>query len=217
MNKTLAHVLSIVGHPLLMLTYALLLLLALDPYSFSVRSVTDKPAVLLLISVFSTTFLLPGLGVMLMKLLGFVKSLELYDQQERTGPYILTGVFYLWLYKNLASGGHTPELYVKFVLGATISLFFAFFVNIFTKISVHAAGMGGLVTMLLLIKDGDVALNLPLFGSVLQLSLIALLAIAVIFAGLVGAARLALGAHAPPDLYRGYAAGFVSVMLANLV
>ena len=33
-------------------------------------------------------------------------------------------------------------------------------------------------------------------------------------AGLVGTARLALGAHTPADLYRGYAAGVGAVVIA---
>jgi membrane-associated phospholipid phosphatase len=33
----------------------------------------------------------------------------------------------------------------------------------------------------------------------------------------VGTARLALGAHTPADLYRGYAAGAVAVLLAAMV
>lgn len=219
MNRTLAHFFSVVGHPLLMLTYALLLLLALNPYAFSVRSLTDKPAMLLLISVFTTSFVLPGFGVALLKPLGLVKSLALADKQERIGPYILSGVFYLWLYKNLAFGGQAPALYTTFVLGATIGLFFAFFVNIFTKISAHAVGMGGLIAMLLMAGSvwGDTVFNLPVFGGAVQLSLNVVLALVVIFAGLVGTARLALGGHSPADLYRGYAAGFVAMLLAGII
>jgi membrane-associated phospholipid phosphatase len=44
-----------------------------------------------------------------------------------------------------------------------------------------------------------------------------LLAIAIVLAGLVGAARLALGAHTPADLYRGYAAGMAAVLLAGMI
>ncbi len=219
MNRTLAHFFSILGHPLLMLTYSLLLLLALNPYAFSVRSWADKPAMLLLISVFTTSFLLPGFGVALLKPLGLVKSLALADKQERIGPYILSGVFYLWLYKNLASGGQAPALYTTFVLGATIGLFFAFFVNIFTKISAHAVGMGGLIAMLLMTGSvwGDTVFNIPMFGGAVQLSLNVVIALVVILAGLVGTARLTLEAHTPADLYRGYAAGFVAMLLAGMI
>ena len=81
MNATLARVLSYAGHPLLILTYILLLLMSINPYAFSVRSLDDQRAILLLLSVFSTTFLIPGFGVALLKPLGFIRSLEMEDKQ----------------------------------------------------------------------------------------------------------------------------------------
>ncbi|MCW5924798.1 MAG: hypothetical protein KIS77_20940 [Saprospiraceae bacterium] len=217
MNKTLAHALTVLFHPLLVLTYALLLLILINPYAFSVRSLSDKRAVILFLSVFSTSFLLPAFGVALMKPLGFVKSFQMRDKMERTGPYILSSVFYLWLYKNLSSADQAPPLFNAFVLGATIGLFLAFFINIFTKISAHAVGMGGLVAMMLLTNKawGAAFVSLSLGSGTLQLSLNAVIALLVVLAGWVGMARLALGAHTPADLYRGYAAGMVAVFLAG--
>lgn len=219
MNLTLARILSYLGHPLLVLTYILLLLLAVNPFAFSARSITDHRAMLLLISVFTTTFLLPGFGVALMKPLGFIQSLEMESKQERIGPYIITGIFYLWLFKNLFSGSQIPSLFAVCVLGATVGLFFAFFVNIFTKISAHATGMGGLVAMVLLatIEWSGTGMMIPIFDGSLQISLTVLLALTVLFAGLIGMARLALKAHVPEDLYRGYVAGFAAVMLAEVL
>ncbi|MEO6037274.1 MAG: hypothetical protein ABIQ93_02600 [Saprospiraceae bacterium] len=220
MSTTLAKLLSYLGHPLLVLTYILLILLAVNPYAFGVRAMYDRNAMLLLISVFSTSFLLPGFGVALMKPLGLIQSLHMPDKMERIGPYIITGVFYLWLFKNLAAAGSQyPALFSKCVLGATIGLFLAFFTNIFTKISAHATGMGGLVAMLLLTafawSGSPLYLSIP--GGRLLVSVTAVLAVGIVFAGAVGAARLALGAHTPVDLYRGYAVGFLAVFLANIL
>lgn len=219
MNRTLARILSFLGHPLLILTYILLLLLAINPYAFSARHMTDKRAMLLLISVFTTTFMLPGFGVALLKPLGFIDSLDMESKQERIGPYIITGIFYLWLFKNLFSGAQVPSLFSVCVLGATIGLFFAFFINIFTKISAHATGMGGLVAMVLLttIEWRGLGVSLPVWGGSLQISLTALLAATILLAGLIGTARLALRAHVPVDLYRGYTAGFFAVMIAEFL
>ena len=219
MNKTLARIISVLFHPLLVLSYALLLLLLANPYAFSARSLTDKPAMILFISVFSTSFVLPAFGTALMKPLGLIKPMQKDDKLERARPYILSGIFYLWLYKNLAATGQAPAVFNTFVLGATIGLFFAFFINIFTKISAHAVGMGGLVAMLLLTgKAWDtVAFSIAVFGGTLQLSLTAVLALSIVVAGLVGTARLSLGAHHPADLFRGYAAGVVAVLLAAMV
>lgn len=221
MNRIAAHFFSIVGHPMLVLIYALLIMLAVNPQQFGIAGMTDRRAVLLLLSVFTTTVLLPGLGVALMKPLGFIKSLQMSDKQERTGPYIIAGIFYLWLFKNLESVGQTPALYLVFVLGATIALFLNFFINIFTKISVHAAGMGGFIAMIILMMKQPewvkYGLGIAAFGSTVQLSLSVVLAMVIVLAGLVGTARLALGAHVPSDLYRGYATGFAAVMLAAVI
>ena len=113
-----------------MLTYVLALLLLINPYAFGVGGIGDSKSVLLLVSVFASTFLIPGLGVALMKPLGLIKSLELREKQERIGPYIVAAVFYLWLFKNLATNPVTPLLFTKFVFGTTIGLFFAFFIFI---------------------------------------------------------------------------------------
>lgn len=221
MNRTLAHIFSTVGHPLLVPTYVLLLLMAVNPQQFGSNSIGGKRTMLLLLSVFVTTCVLPGLGVALMKPLGFIKSLRMEDKQERIGPYIVAGVFYLWLYKNLASGGEAPALFVTFVLAATIGLFFNFFANIFIKISAHAAGVGGFAaTLLLMLTQPDWAkygLEITAPGGTLQLSLIAVAALVILLAGAVGASRLALGAHVPAELYRGYASGASAVLIASMI
>lgn len=219
MPTLLARLLSWIGHPLLVLTCSLALLLATNPYAFGVQSITDQRARVLLLTVFVTSFVLPGIGVLTMKPLGLITNLEMSDKQERTGPYILTGVFYLWVFKSLLSDIQVPGLFSVCALGTTIGLFLAFFVNIFTKISAHALGMGGLVTMALLMcfQWNGSTLSLHFAGHSLLLSMDAVLATTVLLAGAVGAARLVLKAHESADLYRGYAAGAASVLLANIL
>ena len=46
------------------------------------------------------------------------------------------------------------------------------------------------------------------FGS-LQISMSLVLMVVIVLAGLVGTARMILGAHTPPELYGGYLVGFV--------
>jgi hypothetical protein len=194
MNKSLARLLSLLFHPLLALTYALLLLLLINPYAFGARSVADKRVMALLLSVFATSFLLPAFGVSLMKPLGLIKTLQMEDKIDRTGPYILAGVFYLWLYKNLLSTGQAPDLFTTCALGAIVAM------------------------LLLAMKTwGGGMFDIPIANGILQLSLNVVLAIAIVLAGLVGTARLALNAHEPKDLYRGYAAGIVAVLLASMI
>jgi hypothetical protein len=218
MNDAMAKLLSFLGHPLLVLTLGLALLMATNPFAFGAHDLSDPKARVLLLTVFITTFVLPGVGVAVMKPLGLIQSLEMRDRQERTGPYILTGVFYLWVFKSLLSDIQVPPLFAVFALGATIGLFVAFFANIFTKISAHALGMGGLVAMtgLMCFRWAGTSLSISLGGGFdLLISMPALLALAVLFAGAVGVARLHLRAHEPVDVYRGYTAGFAAVMAAQ--
>jgi membrane-associated phospholipid phosphatase len=213
-----AYVLSWLGHPLFILFYVLGWLLAINPYAFGFRHLTDPNAILLLISVFGITILIPGLGVAMMKPLGLIKSLQLPDRQDRTGPYIVAGVFYIWLVKNLMSAGNIPPLFIAFSLGATVSLFLVFIINIFFKVSAHAAGMGGLVCMLFVtnLKWSDYALELNSGDYVLLIGQPLVLAMGFIVAGCVGTARLVLGAHSLSEIVAGYAVGLLSVWIGWL-
>lgn len=210
-----ARALSWLGHPLLVLTYVLLLLSAVDPFAFGANKLIEKHNMTLVFYVFFTTFLIPALGIGLMKPLGLVKSLTLADKQERIGPYIITGVFYLWMFKNISTSGSAPHLYAVFVLGAVVGLFFAFFVNIFFKISAHACGMGALVGIVLLLafKWAGKSLSLGSF----TLSPNALLASSFVFAGLVCSARMSLRQRNLSEIGIGFALGFAAVNLAQLI
>ncbi len=216
MLLSLARFLSLVGHPLLVLTYALWVMLLAAPYEFGVYAWSHPKTLTLVAHVVSSTVLIPGVGIALMKPLGFISNLQSPDRLERIGPYILTGVFYLWLYQNLRTGAQVPELYRTCVLGATLTLFGVFFVNVFTKVSAHAAGMGGWVAMLLLLAVEwpmrSVALKVG--GYWLQVSPVLLLAKGVLLAGAVGWARLILGAHTSRQVWYGYAIGFSGALAA---
>lgn len=217
MNRSLAQFFSAVGHPLFIIFYGLMLLVWLNPFAFGARHLTDQPIVVLVLMVLAQTVVIPGIAMLMLRPLGFIQSLEMEDKQERIIPYIIIGVFYLWLFWNLRNLSQAPPIFVQFVLGATIGLFLVFFFNIFTKISAHAAGMGGFVaaSILTAAEWGGSAGTLPMLGGgSLSISINFLLAGFILLAGLVGVARLALGAHTPLDLYRGYLAGIFSQLLA---
>ncbi len=217
MLRTTAHLISVLFHPLLMLTYMLLLLLLVNPYQFGVNNVAGQWK--LVIMVFLSTFVLPIFAVFLMKSLDMVKSMQLEDRFERIGPYILTGVFYLWMFVNFKGNPLIPKPLVIVMLGSTIALFGAFFFNNFTKISAHAAGMGGLVSMALIntfIFNFDTfTVSLGWLG-MYEISTNLVLMATIILAGIVCTARLLLGAHSEKQLYIGFAIGFASQFIALL-
>lgn len=210
-----AQFISIVFHPLLMLTYMTVILMTINPYWFGVHRLADKMP--LLLAIFFSSFVIPGIAVLLMRFLGLVQTIELRDKKERIGPYIVTGIFYLWLYVNFRNDPAMPPHFSAFVLGTVIGLFVAFFINNFSKISAHAVGMGGLAGMLVILMGmgsfDPVFIRLGALG-IVQTTVLTLLLISILASGMVGASRLLLNAHEPIDLYGGFLVGLASQFFA---
>ena len=217
MIKLFAKTISLLFHPLMVLTYILLVLILVDPYSFGANGVDSFNSRVLILRVFLSTFFIPMMAILMLYFLGMVRSLRLEDALDRTGPYIITGIFYLWLSRNFWDSTITPTIFTCFMLAATIALFLAFIINIFSKISIHAVGMGAIISMLLLtmlLSDYQVFnIDLPFLGTY-QISLILVLLIGIVVAGLVGTARLYLQKHEQNDIYGGYLVGLLSPFIA---
>lgn len=196
----------------------LIILLMFNPYIFGQRDIADTGQLIIL--VFLTTFFIPAFSVAMMKLLGLIKSLSMEDKQDRTGPFIATGIFYLWMYINLAKNTNIPDAYKIFVLGATIGLFLAFIINIFSKISLHAVGMGGLLAMIVLtmriVAYYDFTMFVPVLG-LITITMNTLLMIVIILAGLVCTSRLLLQAHHIQEIYSGFIVGFSTQFIATAI
>ncbi len=215
--RGLAYLLSVVFHPLLVPTYMLILLLLVNPYLFGINGIGEPEGRLVILLVFLYTFFLPAMAIVVMRYLGLVSSFQMRDKTERIGPYLLTGILYLWVYYNFRQNGQVPTAFTAFMLGTVIALFLAFFINIFTKISTHAVGMGGLVGMviitMLLFSYNTFNLDLGFLGNY-NVTIGTVLLTVILAAGMVGSARLLLQAHDPLDLYGGYLVGFTAQLIA---
>ncbi len=197
MEKIAARVISVLFHPLLMPTYASLLLFSIPThfnFSLPVSYNYIVPAF-----VFVTTFVFPGMLMLIYLKLGFVQSLQMQGRRERVLPlFSMAIVYYLTYY--LLKQGPVPTLFNFFMLGATMLVLLSLLLNYLGKISIHMVAMGGLLgtfTGLALAFHFDLRI------------IIYLLALA---AGLTGFARLKLGAHSEAQVYSGFGLG-VLVML----
>ncbi len=215
--RLLAKSVSVIFHPLLILTYMLVILMSVDPYAFGVNHISEPLTRQLLLQVFLSTFFIPAVAVGMFAALGMVTSIELPQRHDRIGPYIITGVFYLWMFRNFLDSQLVPQPFAAFTLGATIGLFLAFLINNFSKISAHAVGMGGLTGMVLITMTTFdyqwLMVQLP-FGATVHLNLMFLFLLVVLMTGIVGTCRLFLKAHVPQDIYGGYLIGFASQLIA---
>lgn len=205
MNKfinVLCTILSWVFVPLLMPIYGMLVAFNYSLLSFMP---TGSKWVFTLIT-FCFTVAIPMLLVVLMKKLGMVQDLGLNGRKERFIPYLIsilsmggTAVF-MW-YK-----GAPMWLNMFFAAGAAAGLV-NMLVNFKWKISAHAAGIAGLVALIIRVSS----LNYHHPG------IYNLMIISIVVAGLLGSARIWQGRHTMWQVLAGYAVGFTSVILMTLI
>ena len=207
--RVLAWLISALFHPLFMLSYAYVLLAFFNPYLFGEsrfeRIFTLEPPYpkgAWFISLVLFTCIIPLVGVVLMRGLGMVRTLSLETRDERKIPYVLAGLFYMSMVAQNGYNNSMPMEVKIFTLGATIALFVAFFINLFSKISMHTVGVGGFLAMLIIIIGRSYA------GASL------LFVVGILACGLVGTSRLLLGSHKVADIYGGYFVGFISQFVA---
>jgi len=211
--RIFAKAISFIFHPLMILTFIAVILLLINPYLFGKSSIDQGWWILA--QVFMTTYLMPAFAVVIMKNLGLIQSLEIEERTERIIPYISTGIFYLWVFMSVKSNNTFPQVFTIAVLGGTISLFLAFFINNFTKVSAHAAGVGGLVGMTLVIMRwfsysyfywGIERIEIPVYW---------ILIVVLLIAGLVCSSRLYLKVHEPRDIIQGLIVGLGGTAFAT--
>lgn len=210
--RFVANLISTLTHPLLGATYILLLLLSVNPYLFGVNSLAERAPFIAL--VFGSSVLIPGLLILMMIGLEMLPSIQMPEKEQRTIPLIAVGMLYLGLFAFCRKAPEVPVAYTALVLGCVVGLFSAFFVNLFSKISLHAVGMGGLVAAVLVIMElfSYDSFQVPLpGGKQLQASLTTVLLTVIIVAGLVGTTRLWLKAHDLEDVVGGYVVGFTAM------
>lgn len=197
-KKIFGHFFSIVFVPLLMPLYGTLFAMWTNPYAFSDPHVNE----LTLIRIAVLTFGFPAFTIFLLIRLKFVNTVNVYDRQERIIPYITSGFFYIWATVVFFKEGFNTQL-TYILLGSTIALFVDFLINILViKVSMHTTGAGGLIALVLVLFPYSMVNAFPVLLG------------AVLIAGCVGTARLALKAHSEREVYLGYLTGFFSFMLA---
>lgn len=149
---------------------------------------------------------LPMLLFFLLKKTGVVATFGLNERKDRPVPYIIMIVAYGLTAWFFAAKG-APLWLSMFFAGGALAALVNLAVNFFWKISAHAAGIAGLVAMLVRIeKEGWSDPSLTVW-------LIATIAVA----GLLGSARVWLGRHTVWQVLAGYAVGFCSVFFLSTI
>ncbi|MEO5650472.1 MAG: phosphatase PAP2 family protein [Ginsengibacter sp.] len=199
----LAHFFSFVFHPLFIPTLATWYLTFLQSGYFTGTPTDEKRMVILQVAF--NTILYPALTVVLLKAVGFIKSILLKTQRERIIPYIATNIFYFWMYLVFKSQDEIPSVLTSFIFGIFLASSLALIANIYFKISMHALGIGALCgLMIVIIFTG--------FSYVIFLPAM----IVFLIAGLVGTSRLVVSNHTPFDIYSGILLGILCQFIASM-
>jgi hypothetical protein len=202
MNKRAARIISIIFHPVLMPTYSLLIIFRQSTYF----SYTIPPAsrIALFSIIILNTFLLPVLISYILVQRGWIKSLEMQKREERILPYF-TNFILMLCSSYLIFKLPLPRVFFHLTLGAAVAVAIAIIINIKWKISIHMIGIGALIG--------------TFFGlsSLVLVDLRMIIILCFIIAGLIGVARITLGAHKPSQIYAGFLAGFLcEYLLLNI-
>lgn len=213
--RFLSRGVSYVFHPLFLFFYLVLIAFAIDRYGY--RMDNDRAIEAMLIMTFFILVMFPLLSTFLFKGLGLIPDLKMVDKKDRIGPLIATLIFYIWFFVNVKNNTALPESLRFVALGGAISLGLAFFINNFSRISLHAVGAGAFAIALILLafytNAASFVFTLPMIGSY-RVSSIFVIILGITIAGSIGTARLYLEAHKPEDVFGGYVVGMFSQIMA---
>jgi hypothetical protein len=214
--KFTARMSSYIFHPLLILFYSLFLLLCLKPHLMGAYHWSEQS--LLIILLFIYTFVVPAIGILLLKFTGLVKTLNMEDKYERYGPLIICAVFYLWLWVNLRSQDNIPKLMLAFILSSILCIFLAFIFNLLIKISLHTMSMASFACFWIIIRwfhtDDHVYYFRFIKSGISTFHIHHMIGLSLVIAGWIGTCRLSLKAHDTTEVYLGYIIGIISTILA---
>ena len=198
--RLFSNIISGMFHPLLMVTYGVVLAL-----TFTYLAIYPPTMKLLLAGgTFLSTAVIPGAFIFMMVKSGAAVDLELSDRHERVVPYLIfiTSIMVcaFYMYKMML-----PFWFISLLLGACVALIMALLINFFWKISAHALGIGGLLGGI--VGVARIHLINPYWGFIIIL----------LAAGLVGTSRIFLKRHTPMQVYAGFCLGFICTFVASLM
>jgi hypothetical protein len=192
MENKIAKIISYLFHPLLMLLFGLIILFNLNSYISLMLSLQGKLYILAIAFISGVIFPLSFMFFLLKTKV--IKSFALETKEERTIPYLMTGIFYyfiFYLFKEI----NLPPLFYVFVLNSTLVILITLLINFWWKISAHMIAIGSLIGALLGISFK------------FDINLIFIIALLLFISGLIGFSRLKLNAHNNAQIYCGFFLG----------
>ena len=199
----IARLISVIFHPLLVGVYMAFYLIYINPFYYAY--VPRINAFRNLLTVANNNVVFPVLVVLLMRGLGFSKSIYLKTTRERIVPYMASIIFFFWTWNTFYHLDGIPQVMRDMTQGIFYASVIGMIANIYFKISMHAMGVGGLIgLMVVVLLDGQMYTVLPMATSLL-------------IGGLVMSSRLITGDHERGDILAGFLVGLMSQLIASWI
>ena len=180
-------------HPIVIPTIGVVLFLLITP-----QVITKERQYLLLAIVFVVTYIIPLITLVLLKTFGVINSFNLVSIKERKIPlFLMLIIFYFlgWLLYNIPV---FTELGLLF-FGTDLALLVIYLLFIFDiKASLHIMSLSSAIGFFLI------------FGNINSISILPLIAVLILLAGLLACSRLHLKAHTKLEIYLGFFIGFLT-------
>jgi hypothetical protein len=197
--RIIAKIVSYILHPLFIPTYIFIWLIWRFPINFDDISTTGLS--FKTISVFLNASFFPAFAVFLLWRLKFIESIFLRTQRDRIIPYIITMIFYWWMWYLSRNFSDQPDVLKFFYFGIFLNTVFGLIINNFIKISMHSMGAGTLAAFIILTcAHYQVFLGTDIIS-------------AILLAGLICTARLLLNEHSSAEIYVGLFIGIICQLL----
>lgn len=193
-----AKVISIIFHPLLMPLYGMLIIFS-APTLFGFLPDNFKRSLITIILV--NNILVPLSLMPYYRYRNIISSWVVKDRSERTIPLFATTFFYL-ITTYLVLRYHIPVFIKSFILSAAVLSLVISIINFRIKISIHSAGAGALMALILILS---IKMHTPLTGLFIASAMIS---------GLVLSSRLWLDSHTPLEVWSGF---FLGVLVPALL
>ena len=198
---TTARILSWVFHPLFVGAMMMYYLSFIHPTLF--LAVPEKVKVLRFITYVNNNVVFPSLVALLMRALGFSRSVQMDDRRERIVPYMASVIFFFWTFHVFRNQPEMPDAVIDMCQGVFLSACCSLVLNSFMKVSMHAVGVGGLLGLMwVLLSAGQLHAAWPM-------------AFAVFLAGIVCTARLLVTDHTSAEITTGLVLGVSMQLLAS--
>lgn len=202
--KLIAKIVSVIFHPIFIPVYLAFIIVEFNPNNFLNLHGKHYTIVMSMIAILMVGF--PLITLAIMRGLGMVNSFTMKDVKERFVPMIAVATFYLWAFMMFKPDSRTVfavhPILSNMILGSVVAIFLAFFFNSFYKISLHAIGVGAMMSVIM---------NIMPFASY---NMILVFIASIIIAGLVSSARLYLKEHSNKEVYMGFLAGYFAQFFA---